>query len=538
MSGIAAGPRRLTGEAASPGLLAGRIVTLRTLPGSVRRAGAPTAEKAALSAAIAKAVEELSLLMADAEDEDATEILAFQVAMLEDEALSEEAFLAIAEGVAADAAWRTALDRQVADYRLAEDAYFRARSSDLADLRDRVLQALAGGDDAGVTLPPGTILLAHDLTPSRFLSQDWGGCGIALEAGSASSHVAMLARARGVPMVLGLGPVAPATGASALLDAESGLLVLDPDELERQAFERRLADHRRAVEAQRALLTRPAVTAGGEAVTVMLNLASTAELADLDPAVADGVGLVRSEFLFHGRHGLPDEEEQLQAYVRILEWADGRPVVVRTLDAGGDKPIPGLTGTGETNPFLGCRGIRLSLARPEVFTVQLRALLRAAAVGPLKVMLPMVAQPQEVAQTRRLVQAAAAALQAEGREMAVPPLGIMVEVPAAALTLERFAIDFASIGSNDLCQYTMAAARDGVGLGHLLRSDEPAVLRLVEEVVTAGGRMGIPVSLCGDAGGDPRMIPALLATGLRSLSMAPPAIGRAKAAVAAWHAHG
>ncbi len=533
MSQAAASSRRLSGEAASPGLLAGRIVVERAIGSASRNAGTAAEEADALCAAIDSAIEALSELMAEAGGE-AAEVLAFQVAMLEDESLSEDAFQAIGDGKPADQAWREALDPQVADYANADDSYFRARSADLRDLRDRVLGALSGSAKAEIELPPGAILLAEDITPSRFLAQDWSGRGIALEAGSASSHVAMLARARGVPMVLGLGPVPAEKSGAALLDGEAGVLILQPDETERSAFEQRLSRQAKQTARFDALAKQPAVTAEGEPVAVMLNVATPNELDHLDPAICDGVGLVRSEFLFYGRDELPDEAEQLAAYSKILRWAGKRPVIIRTLDAGGDKPIEGLTEAGESNPFLGRRGIRLSLARPEVFCVQLRALLRASLHGQLKVMLPMVAKPEEVAECRRLLDEARKALSDAGVPFGRPQLGIMVEVPAAALTLDRFEIDFASIGSNDLIQYTMAAARDSSGLGALQRADEPAVLRLITEVVDAAGRKGIDVSLCGDAGGDPQAIPHLLGAGLRALSMAPPAVGRAKAVIAEW----
>ncbi|MEQ8654029.1 MAG: phosphoenolpyruvate--protein phosphotransferase [Kiloniellales bacterium] len=529
MNAPAPSERYLQGEAASPGLLAGRIVTLRSASTAKRQAGTAEEEAAELKAAIDAAIAALTVLIEDS-DGDAAEILGFQVAMLEDPALAEEAFAAIAEGAPADQAWQAALADQIEVFASSDDSYFKARSSDLVDLRDRVLRALSGAGAGEEVLPPGTVLLADDIAPSAFLAQDWQGRGIALRAGSASSHVAMLARARGVPLVLGLGPLQAAEGAPALLDAEAGALILEPTAERRVSFEAR----RRALAEESQELARiadkPAVTAQGEAVSVLLNVALPEELEELDPAICDGIGLVRSEFLFYGRDSLPDEEEQFAAYAKIVRWAAGRPVIFRTLDAGGDKPIAGLTEPDEGNPFLGRRGLRLCLAHPEVFSQQLRALLRAAELGPAKIMLPMVAVPEEVEQARGLLQSAAESVGVA----ALPPLGIMIEIPAAALTLERFAIDFASIGSNDLIQYTMAAARDGSGLGYLQRVDRPAVLHLIQESVAAADRMGIEISLCGDAGGDPTAIPALLATGLRRLSMAPPSVGRAKAQIAAW----
>jgi phosphoenolpyruvate-protein phosphotransferase (PTS system enzyme I) len=527
------GEIRLSGRAASPGLAIGPVVSMDQAPASLREpTGDPVQEAADLRSAIHAAAEAVRVLAARSDGE-AADILAFQVAMLEDDALSEGAFHAIEAGIPADEAWRAALDAEIAGYEDSEDDYFRARAADLADIRDRVLAQLSGaaGDEP---IPDGAIVAGEDLTPSRFLSADWSkGGAIALAAGSPSSHVAMLARARGVPMVVALGR-APASHAAALVDGDRGIVVFDPEPATRAAFEREVAKAAREDEAARAFLYRAAATRSGERVRVMLNVAEPGELDRLDPAICDGIGLTRTEFLFHSGRGLPDEEAQLAVYRRIVEWAQGRPVTIRTLDAGGDKPIAGLTAAGETNPFLGLRGIRLSLARPDVFRVQLRALARAAVHGDLKVMLPMVAIPDEVERASSLLDAAVVSLQAEGIPCRRPPLGIMVEVPAAAIMAESFPADFYSIGSNDLTQYTMAAARDIATVADLNDAGNPAVLHLVERTIAAGRARGVEVSLCGEAGGDRQLLPKLLATGLRNVSVAPVAVARVKAAIAAF----
>src|SRR5205085_3012779 len=238
----------------------------------------------------------------------------------------------------------------------------------------------------------------------------------------------------------------------------------------------------------------------GRRITVLLNIAAPEDLAGLDPAICDGIGLVRTEFLFEASQGLPDEEAQYAVYRRILDWAEGRPVTIRTLDAGGDKPIAGLTIDGESNPFLGLRGIRLSLARPEVFRVQLRALSRAAVHGVLKVMLPMIAVPAELDRAGVMLDEEVAALKEKGVACARPPLGIMIEVPAAALCAEDFDAAFYSIGSNDLTQYTMAAARDIGSVADLNDAGHPAVLALIARTVEAARKRDVEVSLWGGAG--------------------------------------
>ncbi len=530
--------RHFTGRPAAPGFALGALVMLDA--GQRRQrvsTGEPAAEVAALRAALVAAAADVSALIASADGE-AAEILGFQIALLEDDALSEGAFAAIAEGVAADAAWHTALAAEIAGYESADDEYFRARAADLIDVRDRVLAHLHG--DALDSVPAGAVVVADDLPPSRFLAVDWSkGGAIALRAGSPSSHVAMLARAKGVPMVVGLEglPAASLTG-EALVDGASGVVILAPAPATRTAFEGRVRAAATAdAEAER-LRFAPAHTRTGEPVKVLLNIADPAELDGLDPAQCDGIGLVRTELLFHHDDGLPDETTQLAVYRRIVTWGQGRPITIRTLDAGGDKPIPGLTIDGELNPFLGVRGIRLSLARPEVFRVQLRALARAAIDGPLKIMLPMVAVPDELEAARAHLDAVIAELTREGVPHARPALGIMVEVPAVAVLAERFAADFYSIGSNDLTQYTLAAARDITAVAHLADAGDPAVIALIALTVAAAHRRGVEVSLCGDAGADPAIVPKLLSAGLRSVSVSPRAVARVKAAIAAWPAEG
>jgi phosphotransferase system enzyme I (PtsI) len=525
-----------TGRSASPGLATGPLFVARPKRRRESVAGSPAEEAAKLHSAITNSIAAIEKLQAKASD-DAAEILEFQVAMLGDEALAEGAFAAIVDGAAADAAWTTALDTQIAEYAAAEDEYFRARASDLSDIRDRVLETLQG--DGGALPPAGVIYLGEDMQPSRFLACDWSaGGGIALTGGSPSSHVAMLARARGVPMVVGLkldlGGVKSAD--AALLDGEGGRINVTPSAEATQAFRGDVA--RAGAEAARweKYLLQPAKTADGERVLTQINVAAPEELDSLDPAICDGIGLVRTEFLFHDQPRLPDEANQYAVYHRIVTWAAGRPVTIRTLDAGGDKPIAGLSMAEESNPFLGLRGIRLSLAFPDVFRVQLRALARAAAVGPLKVMLPMVTVPEEIAATAALLDDEVAKLQAAGSPCRRPDLGIMVEVPATALAIERYPAAFFSIGSNDLTQYVTASARDIAAVAGLNDTANPAVLRLIGEVAGYGRKAGIDVSLCGDAGGDPRLLPLLLKAGMRNVSMAPKMLARAKSVIAEWRA--
>ncbi len=522
---------RLRGRAAAPGLAAGPLARLASAAVEARSFGSPEAERAALEQAIARAGADLSALAATHKRESA-DILEFQLALLDDDELSGPAFAGIEAGAPAARAWRQALDAQIADYSAAEDDTFRARASDLVDLRDRVCRALTGDTQAQPTLPKEAIVLADDLAPSRFLEIDWTrSAGVALTAGSASSHVAVLARARGVPMVVGLGDIPAFDGAWVLLDGDEGEIEIEPTAGRLAEWRRRSAAlaERQAEEARR--VSAPAVTRSGRRIRTLVNIQGLGDLTG-DAVHADGVGLVRTEFLFEPGAAPPDETAQFEAYRRILEWAGERPVAIRTLDAGGDKPIAGVTFDGEANPFLGVRGLRLSLRRPGLFKTQLRALARAAGYGNLKVMLPMVTTPGELAEARAHVDAAMAELASEGLVARRPALGIMVEVPAAALTIERFDADFYSIGSNDLVQYVTACDRGNGELAALADPLNPAVLELIARTAAHGMRTGAPVSLCGDMAADPRYLPALLDCGLDELSVAPSSLARLKAAIA------
>ena len=525
---------RLFGRSAAPGVAKGVVAVLDAARRPRRKAAGTQAEEAlTLQQALSRALAEVEALAGKATGE-AADMLGFQVAMLSDEELVGPALERVGAGESAAAAWEAAMEAEIAGYRNAGDDHFSARTADLEDIRDRVLGHLEPGA-ASAVIPDGSVVVAADLPISRFLAIDWArGGAILLTQGSPTSHVAMLARARGVPMVVGLDGAADAmAGREALVDAATGEVVLDPTEATQAVFAAKADREKTASAASAAFRVRPAVTKDGTRIALNLNAGSADELEGLDPAICDGIGLVRTEILFHGPGALPDEDAQYQAYRRIVAWADGRPVTIRTLDAGGDKPIKGVTVDGESNPFLGLRGIRLSLRNPALFQIQLRALARAAAHGDLRVMLPMVTVPAELEAGRKLLGEALASLAHDNMPAGRPKLGIMIEVPAAAIAVDQFDADFFSIGSNDLTQYVTAAGRDIGTVADLADPLNPAVLRLIASVARHGRETGREVSLCGDAGGDPRVIGALLRAGLRSLSVAPASVGAAKHAIAA-----
>jgi phosphotransferase system enzyme I (PtsI) len=524
-------PVELKGRPAADGIFSGPIVFLGATQAERRPSGDPAIERRDFDDAVAAAITGLSRLVADAQGEGA-DMLAFQIALLEDDALLAPARDLIGQGKPADIAWRKTVDAEIVGYEMSDEDYFRARAADLKDMRDRVLRALAG--TGGHQAQTGAILIGDDVPPSLFLEADWSkGGAIALTHGSPASHVAILARARGVPMVVGLGAIARDGHAEAAIDGAAGLLVLSPDAAQKRLWSEKSA----GLAAQRAydarFLDRPARLKDGTQVELLINVAEPDELDVLAPGHCDGIGLMRSEFLFRDGRPLPDEEMQYRAYRRFLDWAGDRPVTIRTLDIGGDKPVKGLTPEGERNPFLGLRGVRLTLQRKDVFTAQLRALARAAAHGNLKIMVPMITLAAELDETAALLDQVMADLARDGIAAKRPPLGIMVEVPAVAVAPELLAkAAFFSIGSNDLTQYVMAAGRDETSVAHLGDPAHPALLRLIAHVAKFGRERGIPVSLCGDMASEPRHLAALIAAGLRTLSVSPASIARVKAALA------
>ena len=340
---------------ASAGLAIGPLWTDAAAIADPPPLGAPAAEQRRLADAVAAAKAELATLHRQG-DGLAGSVLAVQVALLDDTDLMAPVEAAIAAGTPAAEAWRQALSTMAKSYAASDDAYFAARAVDVADLRDRVLRAMAGDAERPVPAPPaGAIVVADDLTPSQFIAIDWSRLGgIALRRGSPAGHVAMLATARAVPMVVALGEM-PAAGRTAVLDAEAGRLLVDPSDAVLADYRDRLTARRARRAAEACRLAEPAVTRDGRRIEVLVNVDDPSVLDGLDPAHGDGIGLARTEFLFQGE-ALPDEDTQVRAYRRLLDWAGGRPVTIRTLDIGGDKPFAGLTRPGESNPFLGLRG--------------------------------------------------------------------------------------------------------------------------------------------------------------------------------------
>jgi phosphoenolpyruvate-protein phosphotransferase/dihydroxyacetone kinase phosphotransfer subunit len=525
----------LRGVPAAAGVAIGPAHHLRGAfgPPADRPADNPDREAGRLSEAIAAAraaIERDRDTVAARAGRAEADIFDAHLVLLDDEALLEPAQRAIAAGATAERAFYDAAQKVAARYRGLEEPLLQERAADVLDVGRRVVDGLTGA--AGSTSSPDGIVIAGELTPADAAALDPARVtGIATAHGTATAHAAILARALGLPAVVGLGEgvLAIADGTTVLLDGEAGTVLLDPpDEVQRSAAERRRrAEARRARAIEHALQT--GATRDGTRIEVFANLGSAAEAARAVELGAEGVGLLRTEFLFLDRAELPGEEEQAQTLREITTALDGRPLVVRTLDAGADKPLPALPMPPEANPFLGVRGIRLTLARRDVLATQLRAILRVAAVHPVKVMLPMVATLNEIEDARAILNQA----RADTGIDAPLELGIMVEIPAAALTSAHLAehVDFFSLGTNDLTQYTMAAERGDERLAPLLAGPQPAVLRLVQETVAGAREHGRWVGVCGELAGDPPVAVLLAGLGVTELSMAPALVPEVKEAL-------
>ncbi|MDV7341758.1 phosphoenolpyruvate--protein phosphotransferase [Terasakiella sp. A23] len=482
-----------------------------------------------LDQAIALAKAEIAALVSDTDDI-AGDILEFQQALLDDEEIQKMLADALSKGQAADVAWKTVLNCEIASYKMMDDKLLASRADDLIDLRDRVLRIAYGKSATDQTFKKQTLIFAKEMTPSQFISIDWSlGHGLVIGNGSPTSHVSILARAWGVPLMIGTTSFTE-TGSEgkAILDLEDGTLVVNPSREKLDLACEHLKAHQAKIQKYKDKELTKAKTKDGTEIDVLVNIDTPLTLGHLSAESCDGIGLTRTEFLF--ADALHDEESQYAFYAKLIEWAGDKPVTIRTLDAGGDKPIPGIT-LDEENPFLGVRGIRLLLLKQDIFRIQVRALIRAAALGDLRVLLPMVTVPSELDEVRKLFVEEVTKLQAKGVECTIPPIGIMVEIPATALTVAAFDADFFSIGSNDLTQYVTACSRDNINMVQLSERALDAVWQLVSLIVEAGKQKNIPVSICGDMASSPEFIEKLLKQGIRSFSCASAQIGAVKHAI-------
>ena len=456
------------------------------------------------------------------------EIFAAHLALLEDPALLDAATAAIEHGSAATHAWRDAIQAQCAVLLALGKPLFAERSNDLRDLQQRVLRALLG-EAWHFELPAGAIVSAHELTPSDLLQLSAQQvAGICMAEGGATSHVAILARGKGLPCVVALGSevLGVPQGQRVVLDAANGRLELTPSEARHAQVQQMREAQKLRREQQQTQAQQPARTTDGRTIEVAANVASSAEAEVAFANGADGVGLLRTEFLFVDRRTAPDQQEQRQAYQAVLDAMGDKSVIIRTIDVGGDKQLDYLPLPVEANPVLGLRGIRLAQVRPDVLDQQLRALLQVCPLARCRILLPMVSEVDELLQIRQRLDELCVELELTQR----PELGVMIEVPAAALMAEQLAehADFLSIGTNDLSQYTLAMDRDHAGLAARVDALHPALLRLIAQTCAGAAKHGRWVGVCGALASDPLATPVLVGLGVSELSVSPPQIAEIK----------
>lgn len=412
-------------------------------------------------------------------------------------------------------------------FRSLGDELMAERAADAEDLKQQLLRICLGCGRQDLSVLPGdVIVLAEELTPSDTVRMDTAHVkGIATRLGGATAHSAIIARTLGIPAAAGIDgwQTEALNGHMAILDGADGTLTVDPTDEETACYQSRKAQADCEAQALEAFRTSPSQTKDGAALEICANIGTPQEAQQAMKYGADGVGLFRSEFLFMDRDALPTEDEQFEAYRTAAQTMAGKPLIIRTLDVGGDKELPTLELPHEDNPFLGFRAIRMTLSHPEIFRPQLRAILRAAAYGDVRIMFPMIGSMDQLREAKALLREQEQTLQAEGVPTGPVKVGMMVEIPAAAVLAEEFAkeVDFFSIGTNDLTQYTLAVERGNAAVAHLYAPEHPAVLRLIAMTAQAAAERHIPCGMCGEAAGDPKLAPAFVGMGVNELSMSP-----------------
>ena len=527
---------QLAGVGASPGIAIGRIVHHRLQEFDVPEHGkGANVEQQTFSRAAEEASAQLDLVKAQLTDPAKQAILSMHQELLQDPELLAQTYTGLADGKSAAWSWRAAFSAYSARLEAQDNPLLRERANDIRDVGRRVLALLAGVKQAALELPAGSILIAEDLAPSDTAALDPSKVmGFCTRTGGATSHVAILARSLGIPAICGISQAALKLpeGLQVILNGNEGTLAIAPTADDIAAAERdiaRLAE-RRAAEAESSM--RPAATRDGARIDVVANIRNAADAREAVAKGAEGVGLLRSEFLFDNRDTAPTEAEQAAEYCAVAEaLGKERPLVVRTLDVGGDKPLSYLPLPKEDNPFLGLRGIRVSLERPDLLRTQLRAILQAAPLTQLHIMFPMVASLEELRAAKAVLAEEQAALGVSGVKV-----GIMVEVPSAAVLAARFApeVDFFSIGTNDLTQYVLAMDRGHPQLAKQADALHPGVLAMIALTCEGARAHGKWVGVCGGLASDERAAPLLVGMGVTELSVSTPAVASVKATLARW----
>jgi phosphoenolpyruvate-protein phosphotransferase len=534
MSTLVLHARAIAGIAAAPGLAIGPLRHFRREKIVV----AATAKDAAVEAGrLDQAIATAKLQLRELHNEVKARSGAARAAIfraheefLDDPDLIDAARLLIETGRSAGWAWRECVEVRAAEVASLNDALLKERAVDLQDVGRRVLRLLADTlEEEPARFESPVILVAEDLSPSDTARLDPARVlGICTAAGGPTSHTAIIARSLGIPAIVGAGPgvLHQAEGTQCVLDGDAGNLYLEPDESDLALAKQTQQAWQARRDAERLACYQPAITTDGARIEVVANIGGAAEAEQAVNAGAEGIGLLRSEFLFLQREQPPSEDEQFVAYSAMTRALNGLPLIIRTLDIGGDKEVPYLSMPAEANPFLGVRGIRLCLARPDLFRTQLRAIYRAAATGPVKIMFPMIATVEELLAARAIAEGVRLELDAAPVE-----IGIMIEVPSAVLMAPELAVhaDFFSVGTNDLTQYVLAMDRLHPSLARQADALHPAVLRMIDLTVKAAKAAGRWVGVCGGMAGDPKGAAILAGLGVAELSMSIPSVAAIKA---------
>lgn len=528
-------PNIILGVAAASGLAVGNTYRVREQKLDVEEVGeSPEKEHRKLEDALAKAALEVESIRAKVHgqgDPGKAAIFAAHQEILDDPALLDMATSAINKGKSAAFAWQQTYREQAEQLAKLNNELLAQRANDVRDVGMRVLRILTGVEATEMKYPHNTILIAEDLTPSDMAHLDRERVvGFCTLAGGATSHVAILARSMGIPAIAGIEPriMDLADGTPVVLNGTKGRLQLNAPIQEIERTQSRIAKQKAKQAEDLKHAFEPAITRDGHQVEVVANIGSVKDAEEAASLGAEGVGLLRTEFVFMERPKAPTEDEQTGIYRSIAEVMAGKPVIIRTLDVGGDKPLPYLPMAHEENPFLGERGIRFGFDQPELQRTQFRAIFRAASAGKLRVMFPMIGRIEELRMAKAM-------LEEERQRLNSPPVevGIMIEVPAAAIMAETLAkeADFFSVGTNDLTQYTLAIDRGHPKLAPFVDGLHPAVLRLIDQAVQGAGRYGKWVGVCGGIGSDPQAIPILIGIGVKELSASVSMIPSIKAQV-------
>ncbi|WP_347994127.1 phosphoenolpyruvate--protein phosphotransferase [uncultured Eubacterium sp.] len=470
---------------------------------------------------------EMADKMAKTVGEQDADILRGHIIMLQDPMIEEQiSALMISEKISAEMALEQVLDQTAEMFAAVPDELIQQRATDLMDIKSRMLKILMGIEEVDISqVPENTVLVARDLTPSMTAGINPANiAGILTEVGGRTSHSAILARAMEIPAVLSIEGICGIVknGDTVVLDGSKGEAIVNPDEATVKEFEKKFADYAAEKELLKAYKGKPSQTKDGVKVELVSNIGKPEDADKVVECDGEGIGLFRTEFLFMDRDSVPTEEEQFEAYKKVAETMKGKPVIIRTLDIGGDKAIPYLGLETEENPFLGFRAIRFCLKRRDIYEVQLRALLRASAFGDIKIMVPLVTGVDELRAVKVILEDIKRQLDKDGiaynKDVKV---GVMMETPAACMMADALAkeADFFSIGTNDLTGYTMAVDRGNAKVAYLYSTYNPAVLRAIKRIIECGKAEGIMVGMCGEAAADPKLIPLLLAFGLDEFSV-------------------